>query len=51
MPFIEEKRIISHLGLGCTLNEYRHKIEIQDSPDCSCGAIETVAHYTIDAFF
>ena len=45
IPFIEEKKVISQLRLGYTLNDYRHKIGLQDSPDCNCGEIETVAHY------
>ena len=31
--------------LGHTLNEYRHKIGLQESPLCSCGAFETADHY------
>ena len=46
VPFIEEnKKVISQLRLGYTLNEYRYKIGLQESPLCSCGAIETVDHY------
>ena len=45
IPFIEEKKVISQLRLGYTLNEYRHKVGLQDSPNCSCGRIETVDHY------
>ena len=33
------------MRLGYTLNEYRYKIGLQESPLCSCGAIETVDHY------
>ena len=44
-PLIEEKKVISQLRLGYTLNEYRYKIGLQESPLCSCGAIETVDHY------
>ena len=39
------KKVISQLRLGYTLNEYRYKIGLQESPLCSCGAIETVDHY------
>ena len=45
VPFIEEKEVISQLRLGYTLNEYRFKIGLQESPLCSCGALETVDHY------
>ena len=45
VPFIEEKKVISQLRLGYTLNEYRYKINLQESPLCSCGDIETVDHY------
>ena len=45
MPFIEEKKVISQLRLGYTLNEYRHKVDLQVSPNCSCGGIETIGHY------
>ena len=45
IPFIEEKKVISQLRLGYTLNEYRYKIGLQESPLCSCGAIERVDHY------
>ena len=45
IPFIEEKKAISQLRLGYTLNDSRHKIGLQDSPDCNCGEIKTVAHY------
>ena len=45
VPFIEEKKEISQLRLGYTLNEYRHKKGLQESPLCSCCAIETVTHY------
>ena len=45
IPFIEEKKVISQLRFGYTLNEYRHKAGLQDSPNCSCGRIETVDHY------
>ena len=45
MPFIQVKKVISQLRLGYTLNEYRHKVGLQDSPNCSCGRIETVDHY------
>ena len=64
MPFIEEKKVISQLRLGYTLNEYRHKVGqlrlgytlneyrhkvgLHDSPNCSCGGIETVVHYICD---
>ena len=47
IPFIEERKVISQLRLGYTLNDYRHKIGQQDSPDCNCGEIKTVAHYII----
>ena len=46
-PFIEEKRVISMLRLGYTLNDYRHKIGLQESPDCRCGEREAVAHYNL----
>ena len=47
IPFIGEKKVISQsqLRLGYTLNEYRHKVGLQDSPNCNCGRIETVDHY------
>ena len=44
IPFIQEKKVISQLRLGYTLNEYRHKVGLQDSPNCSCGRTETVDH-------
>ena len=31
--------------LGYTLNKFRYKIGLWESPLCSCGAIETVDHY------
>ena len=43
--FHRRKKVISQLRLGYTLNEYRHKVGLQDSPNCSCGKIETVDHY------
>ena len=45
VPFIEEKKVISQLRLGYTLNEYRYKICLQESPLCSGGAIEAVDYY------
>ena len=50
VPFIEEQKVISELRLGYTLNEYRHKKGLQESPLCSCCAIETVDHYVIVKF-
>ena len=44
VPFIE-KKVISQLRLGNSLNEYRYKIGLQESPLCSCSAIEMVDHY------
>ena len=46
--FHRRKKVISQLRSGYTLNEYRHKAGLQDSPYCSCGGIETVAHYICD---
>ena len=37
--------MISQLRLRYSLNEYRHKVGLQDSPNCSCGRIETADHY------
>lgn len=48
IPFIEEKKVISLLRSGYTLNEYQFKVGLQDSPNCSCGGIETVDHYICD---
>ena len=48
MPFIEEKKVISQLRLGYTLNDYRHKIGLEESPNCTCGEIETVVHFICD---
>ena len=45
ISFIQEKKVISQLRLGYTLNEYWHKVGLQDSPNCSCGRIEIVDHY------
>ena len=47
VPF-KEKKVISQLRLGYTLNEYRHKTGLKESPLCSCGAIKTVEHYICD---
>ena len=44
VPFIA-KKVISQLRLGNTLNEYSYKIGLQESPLCSCSAIEMVDHY------
>ena len=38
IPFIEEKKVISQLRLGYALNEYRHKVGLQDSPNCTLFA-------------
>ena len=43
IPFIEEKK--GNLTVKVRVNVYRHKIGLQNSPDCNCGEIETVAHY------
>ena len=48
MPFIEEKKVISQLRLGYTLNDSRHKIGLEESPNCTCGEIETVVHFICD---
>ena len=32
----------------CTLNEYKHKTGLKDSPDCICGETESVRHYIED---
>ena len=48
MPFIEEKKVISQLRLGYTLNDYRHNIGLEESPNCTCGEIETVVHFICD---
>ena len=40
--FIEEKKVISQVRIGYILNGYRYKIGLQESPLCSCGAIETI---------
>ena len=47
VPFIEEKKVISQLRISCTLNDYRHKIGLQESPLCSFSATETVDHYNL----
>ena len=44
-PFHRRKKVISQLRLGYTLAEYRYKRGLQESPLCSCGAIEIVDHY------
>ena len=48
MPFIEEKKVISQLRLGYTLNDYRHKIGLEESPNCTCVETETVVHFICD---
>ena len=32
----------------CTLNEYKDKTGVKDSPDCICGETESVRHYIED---
>ena len=48
MPFIEEKKVISQLRSGYTLNDCIHKIGLEESPNSTCGGIETVVHFICD---
>ena len=43
--FTKYPRLHSKLRTGYCLNEYMHKIGVADSPQCRCGAVETVEHY------
>ena len=46
---IKIQKIITQLRTGyCTLNEYKHKTGLKDSPDCICGETESVRHYIED---
>ena len=46
---IKIQKIITQLRTGyCTLNEYKHKTGLKDSPDCVCGETESVRHYIED---
>ena len=46
---IKIQKIITHLRTGyCTLNEYKLKTGLKDSPDCICGELENVRHYIED---
>ena len=43
---IKIQKIITQLRTGyCTLNEYKYKTGLKDSPDCICGETESVRHY------
>ena len=49
---IKHQKIITQLRTGyCTLNEYKYKTWLKDSPDCICGKTESVRHYIEDCFF
>ena len=46
---IKIQKIITQLRTGyCTLNEYKYKTGLKDSPDCTCGETESVRHYIED---
>lgn len=41
--------LILQLRTGyCSLNDYRHKLNHTESPECECGDIETVQHFLLD---
>lgn len=46
MSYITEKKVISQLRTGfSSLNYYKHKVGLQESPNCICGETETVDHF------
>ena len=46
---IKIQKIITQLRTGyCTLNEYKYKTGLKDSPDCICGEAESVRHHIED---
>ena len=32
---------------NCDLNQHLHSINLSDTPNCTCGAIETIQHYLL----
>lgn len=43
------QKLITQLRTGyCSLNEYKHKTGVKDSPDCECGETESVRHFIED---